>query len=195
MNKGPVSGLGKSAAFNDTLLFTKSGFTTGKVGVSASSGVNNMALQPVADTSACSGTPPAGMKCIKGGTFTMGSSNSLDYGASPPHQVTVSTLYMDSTDVTQAQYKAVMGTNPSNFQSGNSVLRPVEEVSWYDAVLYCNALSKLSSLDTCYSYTKAGATDAVCDFTKHGYRLPTEAEWEYACRAGTTTGYYWGDST
>ena len=107
---------------------------------------------------------PMVMKSIAAGTFTMGSSNSSDNGASPPHQVTLSAFTMQETDVTQEQYLAVTGNNPSYFQS--SMLNPVESVSWYAAVLYCNALSKLLSLDTCYSYAQSGATDAVCDFTK-----------------------------
>ena len=72
--------------------------------------------------------------------------------------------------ITQEQYKAVMGTNPSHFQ-GNPQ-NPVENVSWYDAQAFCKKLSQI---------------------TRKTYRLPTEAEWEYACRAGTTTDYCFGD--
>ena len=77
-------------------------------------------------------------------------------------------------EVTQQQYEAVMGSNPSEFKGANN---PVENVSWDDAVAYC---AKLSSLP---AEVAAG----------HMYRLPTEAEWEYACRAGTTTEYSFGD--
>jgi formylglycine-generating enzyme required for sulfatase activity len=132
---------------------------------------------------------PVVMKNIPAGTFSMGEASVAD----SVHQVTVSAFAMQETPVTQEQYLAVMGVNPS--LSIGDITRPVEKVSWYDAVLYCNALSKLSGLDTCYSYANADASDAACDFSKHGYRLPTEAEWEYACRAGSTTTYWWGSDT
>jgi formylglycine-generating enzyme required for sulfatase activity len=136
---------------------------------------------------------PIAMKDIPAGTFSMGDSS---VGVTPVHQVTLPAFAMQETDVTQEQYQAVTGKNPSSYTTGTDApLRPVEQVSWYDAVLYCNALSKLSGLDTCYTYTQSNAMDAVCNFTKNGYRLPTEAQWEYACRAGSTTGYWWGPDT
>jgi formylglycine-generating enzyme required for sulfatase activity len=104
---------------------------------------------------------------LKGGEFMMGS-NEFDW-AKPPHRVKVSPFFIGRYPVTQAQWKAVMGDNPSRFQGDDL---PVENVSWDDAVKFCEAVSKL---------------------TGETYRLPTEAEWEYACRARSTTKYSFGD--
>ncbi len=142
------------------------------------------------------------MVLLPGGTYTMGSNDSLcDPGAQPPHKVTVSAFYIDTTPVTQASFQQIMGYNPASFP-GDS-LRPVESVSWFDAVLFCNARSKKDGFDTVYSYTGLTMYGTTCsnlaniswDLTRSGYRLPTEAEWEYACRAGTTTWYFWGDDS
>ncbi|MDJ0617482.1 MAG: bifunctional serine/threonine-protein kinase/formylglycine-generating enzyme family protein [Calothrix sp. MO_192.B10] len=110
---------------------------------------------------------------IPGGTFTMGSpagEAGRDDDEGPQRQVTVPGFFMGRYEVTQAQYQAIMGKNPSNFKGEK---RPVERVSWNDAVEFCNKLSE-----------KTGRT----------YRLPSEAEWEYACRAGTTTPFYFGET-
>ncbi|MBD2442041.1 SUMF1/EgtB/PvdO family nonheme iron enzyme [Dolichospermum sp. FACHB-1091] len=118
---------------------------------------------------------------IPGGTFIMGSPTSEENRSSsesPQHQVTVPSFYMGKYELTQAQYQAIMrrnpfnfmGRNPSNFKGDN---RPVEGVSWNNAVEFCKKLSQK---------------------TGKNYRLPSEAEWEYACRAGTTTPFYFGES-
>ncbi|MDB9414794.1 SUMF1/EgtB/PvdO family nonheme iron enzyme [Microcystis aeruginosa] len=110
---------------------------------------------------------------LPAGKFLMGSPHSdpdaRDY-EKPQHQVQVNSFAIGKYPVTQAQYQAVMGTNPSNFS--NNPQNPVENVSWNDAQAFCQKLSQIT-----------GKT----------YRLPTEAEWEYACHAGTTTRFYFGD--
>jgi formylglycine-generating enzyme required for sulfatase activity len=133
-----------------------------------------------------------GFSRIEGGTFTMGSpSNETGRQANegPQHQVTVSAFYMGKYEVTQAEYEAVMGTNPSNFKGSNL---PVEKVSWLNAVEYCNKLSQKEGLTPAYQIS---GTNVTCNWNANGYRLPTEAEWEYACRAGTTTVYNTGSNT
>ncbi|MCL1469370.1 caspase, EACC1-associated type [Argonema antarcticum] len=122
------------------------------------------------------------MVCIPGGTFTMGSpeteKESLD-SERPQHQVTIKPFFMGKNTVTQAQWKVVanlpkvnldLNSDPSRFKGAN---RPVECVSWYDAVEFCARLSR---------------------HTGKTYRLPSESEWEYACRAGTTTPFSFGET-
>ena len=100
----------------------------------------------------------------------------------PVHAVTVSAFKISTTEITQEQYQAVMGSNPAKF-SGILDL-PVENVNWTDAVRFCNRLSERAGLAPCYDLQTY-----LCDFGKNGFRLPTEAEWEYACRAGTGSEY------
>jgi sulfatase modifying factor 1 len=109
--------------------------------------------------------PPTGMVFVAGGTFQMGSSSG-DSDEKPIHTVTVSSFFMDKTEVTQAEYRKVMGKTPSHFRGCDDC--PVEKVSWHDA----NAYAK-----------------------KVGKRLPTEAEWEYAARRGNKSkGYTYSGS-
>ncbi|MFC1693696.1 formylglycine-generating enzyme family protein [Candidatus Latescibacterota bacterium] len=126
---------------------------------------------------------------IPAGTFRMGDiQNYNQYSQEKPvHDVTISSFDMSIYEITQDQYQSVMGSNPSSFKFGDNY--PVEEVSWYDAVKYCNRLSDAAGLDCCYE-----ENTWECDFSKNGFRLPTEAEWEYACRAGTETKFYTGNN-
>ncbi|MCW9683089.1 SUMF1/EgtB/PvdO family nonheme iron enzyme, partial [Dolichospermum planctonicum UHCC 0167] len=110
---------------------------------------------------------------IPGGKFLMGSPENeakRSDNESPQHQVTVPSFWIGKYELTQAQYQAIIGNNPSFFKGDN---HPVEQVSWNDAVTFCQKLSQR---------------------TGKNYRLPSEAEWEYACRAGTTTPFYFGES-
>jgi len=125
----------------------------------------------------------AEMVRISGGRFMMGDKAEVD---ATPHEVLVSPFYIDKYLVTQEQYQKVMGANPSRWKGDKN---PVEQVRWSDAVRFCNKRSELEGLQPCYDLKTW-----TCNFDANGYRLPTEAEWEYACRAGTTTAYFFGDA-
>jgi formylglycine-generating enzyme required for sulfatase activity len=127
---------------------------------------------------------------LAGGTFTMGSPSNEPQRDNDEvqHQVTISAFYMGKYQVTQAEYEAVMGTNPSWFNGSNL---PVECVSWYDAAEFCNRLSQREGLTLAYS---GSGDNIISNWNANGYRLPTEAEWEYACRAGTTTPFSTGNN-
>ena len=129
---------------------------------------------------------------IPAGPFSLGNTGSYEgeYDEKPPVTIIISKpFYISKYEITQQQYKAVMGNNPSEFKGDNL---PVEQVSWYDALNFCNALSQSEGLTPCYTIN---GTKVTSDFEANGYRLPTEAEWEYAAKAGTKTDFYSGKLT
>ena len=143
---------------------------------------------------------PAGFVKVEGATITGGDkfkvgSNTGVFVAD--RTVTLSDFYMCDHEVTQAEYQAVMESNPSNFTGSDDL--PVEQVSWFDAIYYCNKKSVAESLTPCYSvggktdpaqwgytpHNDASISGAItCNLNANGYRLPTEAEWEYAALGG-----------
>jgi len=125
----------------------------------------------------------AEMVMIAGGEFLMGGDGDED--ELPAHKVRVDSFCMDRTEVTQRSFESLMGTSPSRFKGPD---RPVESIGWQAAAKYCNLRSAKEGLKPCYD-----PRTLACDFGAGGYRLPTEAEWEYACRAGAAGGFSFGD--
>ena len=133
---------------------------------------------------------------VLGGTMDLGDVEGYTTEPSdqlPVHSVTISTFELSRYEVTQALYESIMGENPSWFQFTNGFTddssRPVEMVSWQDAIEFCNALSRKAGLTPCYTID-VPPTTVTWDTSADGYRLPTEAEWEYASRGGTVSEGY-----
>jgi formylglycine-generating enzyme required for sulfatase activity len=146
------------------------------------------AAAPVAAAAPAPGRALRKEVLIPAGAFTMGSpANEVDRDDDEvQHKVTLSAFWMMATEVTQKDYAALAGANPSKVR-GDGL--PVEQVSWYEAVAYANRLSAKDGLKPAYTIN---GTTVSCDWTASGWRLPTEAEWEYACRAGTATPFSFG---
>jgi len=134
-----------------------------------------------------------GLVRIEGGTFSMGSPLNEPgrfNHEGPTRRVTLRSFYIGKYPVTQREYEAIMGKHHSNFNNPDF---PVEMVSWLDAIDYCNERSRREGLTPVYTFISEGDRRRVTwNQRANGYRLPTEAEWEYACRAGTATPHNTG---
>jgi len=124
------------------------------------------------------------MILVRGGSFLMGSPAGGKADTAPVHTVTLDPFFIGRYEVTQAEWQAVMGHNPSLFKGDD---RPVEQVSWADAVTYCNKRSEKEGLTPCY---RGSGAEIECDLSADGFRLPSEAEWEYAARGGAKSRDY-----
>lgn len=121
---------------------------------------------------------------IPAGSFSMGDKNGdVD---ETPHMIILDSFFIDKFLVTQEEYQKVVGENIARWKGKKN---PVEQVRWSDAVKYCNTRSRQEGLQPCYN-----TETWECNFNADGYRLPTEAEWEYVCRSGTNTTFYFGDN-
>lgn len=183
---------GCSAAVEETAPVSEAGRKETSVAAEVPLSENGEIQEPAAED---------GFIYIKGGNFEMGSPDSEAWRSEDEnlHSVSLNDFYLSPYEVTQAEYEQVMGTNPSTF-SGERL--PVEMVSWLDAVNFCNRLSELEGLEPVYEVAEGTVS---WNRAASGYRLPTEAEWEYACRAQTVTPFntqtsisaeeanYWGD--
>lgn len=131
--------------------------------------------------------PQISMVKVPAGTYFMGKDN--ENFESPRRSVKVTLpFFVGKTEIMQSEWFRLMGYNPSWFK-GDSL--PVENITWYEALKFCNSLSIREEKNPCYTFI---TTDSViCDFSKNGYRLPTEMEWEYAARAGSNDDTQFGN--
>lgn len=165
----------------DERQWTDNGFCFGDLRYSVMACCDNYTSHASTSVECSNGIP--GMVFVAGGTFIMGDHFSEGEAQELPlHQVTLNDFFIGEHEVSQSEYQAVMGSNPSWFINSSF---PVERVAWYSAVTFCNEKSISEGLTPCYNLT-----DWSCDFSIDGYRLPTEAEWEYAARGGV----HWQDN-
>lgn len=171
---GGTSGTGSWGNAGDNMNFTDNNIYN-SVSDNANSSADNKDTANIND----------GFVYIEGGTYMMGSPDTENWRSQDEtqHEVTVSSFYISPYELTQKEYNEAMGSNDSMFTGDNL---PVEMVSWIEAVEYCNKRSELEGLTPVYSIN---GENVSWNRAANGYRLPTEAEWEYACRAGTVTPF------
>jgi formylglycine-generating enzyme required for sulfatase activity len=170
--------------WNDSLITctVPTGVTSGKLKVVVGTKTSNEISYIIQQSSSL-----IPMVLIPKGSFYMGTDDTDDWDNLPKHKITISNdFYMAKYEITQEQWKVVYGniSNPSKYVGTKF---PVDQITWFKTLDLCNQLSKIEKLTECYTINGETVT---CNWNANGYRLPTEAEWEYACRGGTISDFY-----